>query len=150
MYNIYVNFNYFLNQYEKDDNILQIITGIEKENFQKAVDMNIMRYTKHHNNVAVCYGNIGLLYLNKKDYDQALKNYQAALEIRKVINNPADTMKNYAEIIDIYLQNENYSKAKVYLGELLIIAKKTLGEQHELIKEIMQYLELCEKQLKNH
>lgn len=30
---------YCFSRYEKDDNILQIITGIEKENFQKAVDI---------------------------------------------------------------------------------------------------------------
>jgi signal transduction histidine kinase len=63
--------------------------------------------------IANCLGNIGLVYAQQKEYDEAMSYHQKALEIQKKLNNIDRIAVNQNNIGDVYLYQNNYELAIV-------------------------------------
>lgn len=81
---------------------------------------------------AGAYNNIGVVYYNLSEYDDALKYYGKALEIRKKVlgaKHP-DTANSYNNIGIVYYDLGKYEDALKYYKDALKIQEKVLGEEH--------------------
>lgn len=81
---------------------------------------------------AGAYNNIGVVYYNLSEYDDALKYYGKALEIRKKVlgaKHP-DTANSYNNIGIVYYDLGKYKDALKYYKDALKIQEKVLGEEH--------------------
>lgn len=77
------------------------------------------------NQEAVCYNNLGYLYLKQKEYDQAIKNFETALQDKKIVD---DDPELYSNLIDnlayCRLQINNFNQLPGLFIEALNIRKK--------------------------
>jgi len=81
---------------------------------------------------AVVYGNIGSMYDDRGDYDNALVQYQKALAIQeKVLDTEhPNTATTYHNIGSVYDNMGKYEQALVYYLKALAIVEKVLGTEH--------------------
>ena len=74
---------------------------------------------------AVCYNNLGYLYIKQKNYKEASKNFELALKDKKIIN---DDPELYSSLIDnlayCRMQNNDYSNVVSLFYEALQVRKK--------------------------
>ena len=109
----------FLSDYARYDKAIEIYNRLIKqcEDF----------YGKEHPDTAISYNNIGVVYINRGDYDKALEYFKQALEIREKSIGKADSYNN---IGIVYNNRGNYDKALEYLKQALDIYEKVLGKEH--------------------
>ena len=86
-----------------------------------------------HPDVAVSYNNIGVVYKNKGDLENALVQYQKALEIRTRVfgsDHPAFAT-SYQNLAAVYQRQGNHVQTKeIYTKAYHIFLKKQLGPDH--------------------
>lgn len=74
---------------------------------------------------AVCYNNLGYLYIKQKNYKEASKNFELALKDKKIVN---DDPELYSSLIDnlayCRMQNNDYNKVISLFYEALQVRKK--------------------------
>ena len=75
---------------------------------------------------------IGNVYAKRKDFDKALENRFAALEIDLTIGNKYGEIINYNQIGSIYIQKGLKNKAEEYLQKAIFESKKT-GHRDQLM-----------------
>ncbi|CAF3836107.1 unnamed protein product [Rotaria sp. Silwood1] len=82
--------------------------------------------------IATHYNNIGLVLKQQDKYDEALKHYERALEIKLAHLPPRhpSLATAYSNISGIYQSRKNYSKALSFLEKTLEIKQKSLPPNH--------------------
>lgn len=81
--------------------------------------------------IAISYNNIGAVYDDPENYQEALKNYFAALKIYEEIDDKKNSADSYNNIGRIYNDQDNYTEAlKMYFASLKI--------NQELLRKAMQ------------
>ena len=81
---------------------------------------------------AGAYNNIGVVYYNLSEYDDALKYYKDALKIQEKVlgEEHPDTATSYNNIGIVYYDLGKYEDALKYYKDALKIQEKVLGEEH--------------------
>ncbi|WP_422358992.1 response regulator [Reichenbachiella sp.] len=123
----------FLSTYNKQDTLMALTyfyLGIGYHRFGdyditldcyfKAI--KIFQETSKFDEVSNLTGNIGLIYKNLKDYDQALTYYLKSQQIRREHAIPPDP-HGYAQIARLYSRLDKFDLAKQYLDSGLYFAK---------------------------
>lgn len=79
--------------------------------------------------LATTYNDMGIVYLNQKDYDKALEYYRKGLEIRQKLDGDhfRDLAYSYHNIGTAYQKKGEYQEAKKYHEIGLQIRKKNVG-----------------------
>ena len=109
-----------LGEYDKAMNLLQ-----------QAFELN-QKYRPISVDTAVSYNNIGLVYADKGDYDNALVHYNKArvIQEQKSGKDHPNTASSYNNIGLVYAQKGDYDNALVYYNKALVSQEKTLGKDH--------------------
>jgi len=77
---------------------------------------------------ASAYNNIGNIYFDRLDYNEALKNYFVSLHINEALKNKKDIAGAYLNIGIIYYYQNNYPEALKYYTEALH-KREDIGDQ---------------------
>lgn len=90
---------------------------------------------------AVCLIGIGHVYMNQGHYQEAIKNYLAALEISQEANNKHEIASTSNELGKAYMYLNQFSEAKTYLMNGLsfskeIGAKATIRNSYQLLAQV--------------
>ena len=92
-------------------------------------------YGVSHQLVADTYYNIGITYISKKNFSEAITALQKSLEIRTEalgINHP-HTVKTLLYIADAYYTQKNYAcSLTLYLQAIAIVEEKPVVENHQI------------------
>lgn len=106
---------YYLGQYEKSiDYYLQSLKIREKKK-----NYNDPKTLKK---IAQSYNNIGLLLKSQKNYTDALKYYNKAIEIKKELQDANGLIISYSNIGVIFMQQDSLSQAKKYFQKAIVLA----------------------------
>lgn len=100
-------------------------------------------------NTALCYNNIASSYYYKKDYRQALDNFQKTISIWSELLGEDYEMvaRAYDNVASVYMEQGNYGEARKNLDKAFEIKKRLYGDNSPELGEL--YLNrggLCEKQ----
>ncbi len=74
--------------------------------------------------IVYALNNIGLIYMDNKNYEKALKYYQYSLDANKYFNECQGKSAALSNIGSILIKNGNYKKALEYINKAQLIAKK--------------------------
>lgn len=90
--------------------------------------------------MALCYDELGIVYMQSGDFAKAQTNYQQALSLNKKTRNPAQIARNYMNIGSNYLKTDSVDKGLSYFMVSLMIADsmKMDNEKMTLLKNIGQ------------
>ena len=105
----------------------------EAINYRKiALEIYYQLYGEEHGDVATCYNDLGMLYLEQSRLDQAKEYYCKALEIRLKLygEEHGDTSTCYNNLGTLYLNQSRLDQAEEYLQKALEIQLKLYGEEH--------------------
>jgi tetratricopeptide (TPR) repeat protein/DNA-binding CsgD family transcriptional regulator len=64
----------------------------------------------------------GISYKSMKNYEQAIKSFEQSLNVSRPAKYKSIILVSLSHLIDIYLENDDYKKAKTYIDEGLIMA----------------------------
>ena len=99
---------------------------------------------KYEEGIAIVYNNIGILHERKFEYEEALKNLNKALQLKKKLNMPIST--TLTTLGNVYLEQMELEKAeKNYLASLEIIEKTQDTKQIIGIKNALGRLYVKQK-----
>ena len=105
----------------------------EAINYRKiALEIYYQLYGEEHGDVATCYNDLGMLYLEQSRLDQAEKYLRKALKIRLKLygEEHGDTSTCYNNLGTLYLNQSRLDQAEEYLQKALEIQLKLYGEEH--------------------
>ena len=105
---------------------------------------NMAKYREVRDGMAVLYNNIGLIYGHKNNFDKALENYFASLEIRKDAADKKEIAICYINIGNAYTKKNKFSEANLYLQRGLNLALE-IGSYQRITDAYLGYAELGEK-----
>ena len=97
-----------------------------KQFYEKA--LSIMIETGNNLGVAICYGNLGIVFLSVAQYTKAEEYFQRALVIRKEIGHKQVEASCYGNLGALFLSVGQYTKAEEYLQNALVI-RKEIGDK---------------------
>ncbi|CAH3158308.1 unnamed protein product, partial [Porites evermanni] len=106
---------------------------LEKANyFRKSLVMRKEIYGEHHGDVATSYNNLGNVYSDLGQHNQAKECHEKSLAIRKEIygEHHGDVATSYNNLGNGYRKLSQYNQAKEYHEKSLAIRKKIYGEHH--------------------
>ena len=100
--------------------------------YQIGLNQSLTQFSEQNDWSAIFYNNIGEAYLNKVEYDMALKYFSQALEIQKKLHGTEHPIiaNTYNNIGEVYYSTGQYEKAFDYHTKALEIREKTLGKEH--------------------
>ena len=98
----------------------------------KGAGLHLFTNSKNLADVANTYNNIGIVYRNKGDLENALLQHQRALEIRTRVygQEHLDVAASYNNIVEVYRQQGRYEEALDYYHRSLDIKVRVLGPEH--------------------
>ncbi len=110
--------------------------GKTMENYMEALDM--YKEEKMFDSEAGIYNNMGTIYGEKGNYQEALKSFEKALEINKRLNNRRLMSSNYGNLGRTYQEQGQYARAiKYYMKSLEIEeADRDFQEMAEVYNEM--------------
>ena len=96
-----------------------------------------------HLDTANPYNNIGLIFHNRGEYDNALEYYFKAFDIRKNIlgEGHSNTADSYHNIGVVFYNKGEYNKALEYIFHAFEIYEKLLGKEHPYSKACIEYID---------
>ena len=99
---------------------------------EKALTIYRAIYGEHHYHVATSYKNLGNVYCNLGQYNEAKECYEKALIIRKKTfgKEHGNVAACYNNLGIVYQALGQYNEVKEYHEKALIINKKIFGEEH--------------------
>jgi len=109
---------------------------------QEATKIYTAIYGEHHEKVAGSYNNLGSVYQDLGQYNEAEEYYEKALIIRKTIfgEEHDDVGTSYHNLGNLYQDLGHYNEAKECHEKALIIKKKIFGEEHGQVATSYNYL----------
>ena len=91
-----------------------------------------LKNSQHHKDeIAVAYGNLGVIYKSRKQLDKAVECYQEALTIYQALNDQQGMATQYANLGVIFQTREQLDKALEYYKKRLVI-ETNLGHEKDL------------------
>ena len=98
----------------------------------EATTCYISIYGEEHAAVATSYDNLGTVYRDLGQYNEAKEYYEKALVIKKKIygEEHASVAASYNNLGNVYRDLGQYNEAKEYHKKALVIKKKIYGEEH--------------------
>ena len=108
---------------------------LQKQYLQTSLDTARKYLGENHSEVAFAYNDLGMYYMEKRDYDMSLKFLQKAFKIREegVPKNYRDIAESYHNISSIYGMCGNIDRQIEYAEKALKIVKKHFGENDEAL-----------------
>ena len=102
-----------------------------------------------HPDTAMSYNNIGNVYYNLGDYNEALEYFNKALEIKKEVlgEKHANIASSYLNIGNLYYKLGDYKKALKYHNKALEIFRSELGESHPYTQAALQNIAIIKRKL---
>ncbi|CAF1272817.1 unnamed protein product [Rotaria sordida] len=118
--------------------------------FLRALEIETHSPSPRPQRVGALYTRIGSVYSAQNKFTVAIKFYSEALEIQEIIlpsihPDIADTYEEMA--VTMFKQGENYKNAFIYLRKSIEISLKSLPDNHQLISQRREGLELIRKML---
>lgn len=113
------------------------------------------RIPHQQKNLAMLHNNLGSIHMKMGDYDEAFKNMDAALKIRKEINDKAGEASSYRMLGILYKSQKNYERAlsNFYNGYNLateVGSTAILSSLNEQLFEVFNLLNQSDSALKYH
>jgi signal transduction histidine kinase/DNA-binding response OmpR family regulator len=99
---------------------------INQKDYAKAIPLlleNIERYkivSPEGSGLMESYNQLGLIYFNQNQYDQAITEYQNSLVLAKKINDKNYFFSSLKEIANIYIIQKKYDLAKPFLEQAIV------------------------------
>ena len=92
----------------------------------------VLKLPKYHPTLATCYNNIGEIYGHLRDYENALKNLEHALDIRLkgTVSTHTDLAAIYINLGYVYDKTKSFEKALEMYEKALKIDTEALPENH--------------------
>lgn len=127
------------------DGILSYFNGdfdLAITKFEAAIEAKKMVLATTHPDIISLFGNTGVMYKNKLEYDKALQYYGYELEnyARSIGEDHLDVSTSYQNIGSIYLSKSEYDLALQAMNKALEIRQKKLGEDNPLTLDIYEWI----------
>ncbi|XP_020605746.1 kinesin light chain-like [Orbicella faveolata] len=108
------------------------IDGLPFKYHEKALMIRKKIFGEEDADVAISYNNLGIVYRNLGQYNEAKEYYEKAVIIRKQIfgEEHADVAISYNSLGVVYRNIGQYNEAKEYYENALIIRKKIFDEEN--------------------
>jgi CHAT domain-containing protein/Tfp pilus assembly protein PilF len=100
-----------------------------------ALETALTKFGENNNEVAKSYHNIGILYFEKADHDNAIKAFEKSLSIKLELSGEEniDAAASYHNIGIFYYRKGDYYTALEYNEKSLSIRRRILGDDHPFI-----------------
>lgn len=111
-------------------------------NFEEAIEAKKHVLSTTHPDIISLFGNTGVMYKNKLEYDKALQYYYYELEnySKSIGEDHPDVATSYQNIGGIYHSKGEYDLAITAFDKSLQIRRKVLGEDNPLTLDIYEWL----------
>jgi tetratricopeptide (TPR) repeat protein len=112
-------------------------------------ELSVTYSPANHPSIARAYNNIGDVYQQMRQFENALSFYEKALQIQKISlpQYHSDFAWTYMQIGQVYYSIGKYSTALSYFERGLEIGEVSLPENHQLLKTLRQNIAFTEKEL---
>lgn len=109
--------------------------------YEKALPIYTVLHGKNHSKIAINYTNTGVLYQNLELYGDAINNLETALSIWNTLPQ-ASSRKAFVlyQLGYTYQQMKNTKTAEIYLKQSLTEYRKSYGEKHPDIANVLNVL----------
>lgn len=93
-----------------------------------------------------CYNTLGNIYISREQFEKAKQQHEAAIEIRKQLNDKLALAESYNNLGVIYSNQKNWNQAAKYYYLALDIYSKEYDENHPYIGTLKNNLAIIEEQ----
>jgi tetratricopeptide (TPR) repeat protein len=113
---------------------------------QGALAIREQQLSPNHPETATTLGNLGGLYIEQGEYEQAEPLYQHALAIFEQQPNHPDTATCLSNFANLYMEQGKYEQAEPLYQHALAIRERVLGPGHPNTRTIQEnYTNLLQK-----
>ncbi|MBS1653191.1 MAG: SpoIIE family protein phosphatase [Bacteroidetes bacterium] len=93
--------------------------------------LNILHFNPNPYYLKACYGNLGYIFLLKKDFKKAIESYNQSLEISIKFSDKKGICESNNKIAELYLNEKDAAKSLLYAERALKISKETSDLKEE-------------------
>lgn len=104
---------------------------------ENALEIYLEIFGENNIQIAISYNNIGLAYQEKKEYPNAITNFEKAIKIFESINEPKSKLSCLNNLASIYKRQKNYFQA-------IEITKKSLALCQEISQKSPLNAQICQ------
>jgi len=97
------------------------------------LELDLKKFGHYHENTAISFNNIGLIFLNNKQYNEAIKFFKTSIDIREKIlpSNHPNLGITYNNISNSFIPIKKYLKAYCFLLKAIKIKDSIFPQKHQ-------------------